>query len=84
MQVKELFICLLYTLYRAYKQKQKRRYLAFPNILNTLVPQVGHSPFMALMPFFIVISLPSLISTCFLHFMHLPLVILLTSEFVLI
>ncbi len=45
---------------------------AFPRILKTFVPHLGHSPFMAFIPFFIVVSFPFFISTCFLHFIHLP------------
>ncbi len=36
------------------------------------MPHLPHDPLSAFMPFFIVVSLASLIGTCFLHFMHLP------------
>ena len=44
-----------------------RRYLAAP-ILNILVPQTGHFPSVAGLPFFIVICTASLISRLVLHF----------------
>jgi hypothetical protein len=44
-----------------------RIYLLLP-ILNILVPQVGHTPWVAGRPFFIVISLGSFISLFALHF----------------
>lgn len=43
-----------------------------PVILNTLVPQSGHTPDNAFIPFLRTTSFSSFISTCFLHFMHLP------------
>lgn len=36
-------------------------YLAFPRIRNTFVPHAPHIPFIALIPFFITVSFPSLI-----------------------
>ena len=61
-------------------KNNRLNYFAFPRILKTFVPQVPQTPFIALIPFFIVTSLPSLISTSFLHFMHLPLAIKFTSN----
>jgi hypothetical protein len=43
-----------------------------PKILNITVPQVGHLPFMALRPFFIVSSTPSTISFLALHLTQYP------------
>ncbi|HNQ27828.1 MAG TPA: hypothetical protein PKL92_07915 [Aquaticitalea sp.] len=40
----------------------------FPIILNMPVPQVGHSPFIAFLPFFIVASLAFFMSFLDLHF----------------
>ncbi len=54
------------------KEKKGNIYFAFPRILKTFVPQAGHSPFAAFMPFFMVTSLEFFISTSFLHFIHLP------------
>ena len=44
-------------------------FYAFP-ILNTLVPQVGHMPWVAGLPFFMTMDLGFLISTLVLHFMQ--------------
>jgi hypothetical protein len=43
-----------------------------PKILNMTVPQVGHLPFMALRPFFIVSSTASMISFFALHLTQYP------------
>ncbi len=43
-----------------------------PMILNITVPQVGHLPLMALLPFFIVSSTPSTISFLALHLTQYP------------
>jgi hypothetical protein len=43
-----------------------------PSILNITVPQVGHLPFMALRPFFIVSSTASVISFLALHLTQYP------------
>jgi len=43
-----------------------------PNILNITVPHVGHLPLMALRPFFIVSSTPSIISFLALHLTQYP------------
>src|SRR5439155_4935717 len=43
-----------------------------PNILNITVPQVGHFPLMALRPFFMVSSTPSMISFLALHLTQYP------------
>ena len=48
-------------------EKAKRRYLAAP-IRNTLVPQEGHVPEVAGLPFFMVMACGSLISLLDLHF----------------
>jgi hypothetical protein len=53
-------------------KKMQSAYFALPRILKTFVPQCGQEPFTALILFFITTSLPSLICTCFLHFMHRP------------
>jgi len=45
---------------------------ALPRILQTVVPQPGHLPFIILVLFFVTVSFPSLISTIFLHFIHRP------------
>jgi hypothetical protein len=42
-------------------------YFALP-ILNIVVPQTGHLPFVAGLPFFIVVASAFDISCCFLHF----------------
>ncbi len=39
-------------------------------ILNTFVPHVGHTPWVAGLPFFIVMAFGFLISTFFRHFMQ--------------
>jgi hypothetical protein len=49
------------------KTRDRQPYLLLP-ILNILVPQVGHTPWVAGRPFFIVISLGSFISLFALHF----------------
>jgi hypothetical protein len=49
------------------KTRERQPYLLLP-ILNILVPQVGHTPWVAGRPFFIVISLVSFISLFALHF----------------
>jgi hypothetical protein len=43
-----------------------------PKILNITVPQVGHLPLIALRPFFIVSSTPSMISFLALHLTQYP------------
>src|SRR5215471_15244429 len=43
-----------------------------PRILNITVPQVGHFPFIALRPFFIVSSTASIISFLALHLTQYP------------
>ena len=43
-----------------------------PRILNITVPHVGHLPFMALRPFFITSSTPSVISFLALHLTQYP------------
>lgn len=58
----------------------KRKAYAFPVILKTLVPHLGHTPLMAFILFFMVTSLGSLIWTDILHFMHLPSGIRVTSN----
>jgi hypothetical protein len=39
----------------------------YPPILNTLVPQFGHTPFFAFLPFFMVTDCSSFMVTFFLH-----------------
>jgi hypothetical protein len=53
-------------LLKCLKTCERQLYLALP-ILNILVPQVGHTPWVAGRPFFIVISLGSFISLFALH-----------------
>jgi hypothetical protein len=53
-------------LLKCLKTCEQQLYLALP-ILNILVPQVGHTPWVAGRPFFIVISLGSFISLFALH-----------------
>jgi hypothetical protein len=48
------------------RMSNRQAYLALP-ILNIFVPQVGHTPWVAGLPFFIVISLVSFISRLALH-----------------
>jgi hypothetical protein len=48
------------------KMSNRQAYLAFP-ILNIFVPQVGQTPWVAGLPFFIVISFGSFISRLALH-----------------
>lgn len=43
-----------------------------PSILNITVPHVGHLPFIALRPFFMVSSTPSIISFLALHLTQYP------------
>jgi hypothetical protein len=62
------------------KERESVAYFAFPRILKTFVPQAGHSPFAARIPFFIVTSFEFFISTSFLHFMHLPFGIKITPK----
>jgi hypothetical protein len=57
-------------------------YLLLP-ILNILVPQVGHTPWVAGRPFFIVISLGSFISLFALHFTQYASIVFLL-KFILI
>ena len=59
------------------KYNQKRAFKAavenyFPPILNILVPQTGHDPVIAGLPFFILTSLASFICLFCLHFMQYP------------
>ena len=49
------------------KNRDRQAYLLLP-ILNILVPQVGQTPCVAGLPFFMVISLVSFISLLALHF----------------
>jgi hypothetical protein len=49
------------------RKRPQTSYLLLP-ILNILVPQVGHTPWVAGLPFFIVISLGFFISFLALHF----------------
>jgi len=47
---------------------KKEKNYALPIILNMPVPQVGHSPFIAFLPFFMVVSLAFFMSLFVLHF----------------